>query len=102
MDFEEESGKRAKDIALLLEKNGYDDTIIILRKGPEVAIAVSNTNSEFAPDMLHCLYEKLDERLKIMFAIKILGINVGQMITEVLDDEELRGFLTMRDEEDED
>lgn len=105
MDFKKrtETQRKSKDIVTLLENNGYDDAIVILRKGSEVGITVSDMNSDFAPDMLYYLYNKLEENLKIMFAVQILGINVGQMVTEVLDDDELRDFLTMgEDKEDED
>ena len=105
MDFKKqtETQRKSKDIVTLLENNGYDDAIVILRKGSEVGITASDMNSDFAPDMLYYLYNKLEEKLKIMFAVQILGINVGQMVTEVLDDDELRDFLTMgEDKEDED
>ena len=90
MDFKKQikPDETAKNIAELVEKNGYDDAIIILRKDQEVGIAVSNTNSAFAPDMLNCLYNELNERNKIVFAMNILNIDIDGLIKTILEEQE--------------
>lgn len=90
MDFKKQikPDETAKNIAKLVEKNGYDDAIIILRKGQEVGIAVSDTNSPFAPYMLDGLYNELNERNKIVFAMNILNIDIDGLIKTILEEEQ--------------
>lgn len=90
MDFKKQikPDETAKNIAKLVEKNGYDDAIIILRKGQEVSIAVSDTDSPFAPYMLDGLYNELNERNKIVFAMNILNIDIDGLIKTILEEEE--------------
>lgn len=90
MDFEKQikPDETAKNIAKLVKNNGYDDAIIILRKGQEISIAVSDTNSQFAPYMLDGLYNELNERNKIVFAMNILNIDIDGLIKTILEDEE--------------
>lgn len=90
MDFKKQvkPDETAKNIAELVGKNGYDDAIIVLRKGQEVGIAVSDTNSTFAPYMLDGLYNELNERNKIVFAMNILNIDIDGLIKTILEEEE--------------
>ena len=90
MDFKKQikPDETAKNIAKLVEKNGYDDAIIILRKDQEVSIAVSDTNSQFAPYMSEGLYNELNERNKIVFAINLLNIDIDGLIKTILEEEE--------------
>lgn len=90
MDFKKQikPDETAKNIAKLVEKNGYDDAIIILRKGQEVGIAVSDTDSHFATYMLEGLYNELNERNKIIFAMNLLNIDIDGLIKTILEEEE--------------
>ena len=83
-----EVSKTAENILRLLDKNGYDDAIIILRKGQEVSIAVSDANSQFAPYMLDGLYNELNERNKIVFAMNLLNIDIDELIKTILEEEQ--------------
>lgn len=48
-----EVSETAENILNLLEKNGYDDAIIVLKKDEAVGAATTNLNGNFTPIILH-------------------------------------------------
>lgn len=62
--------------------------MVILRKGQSIGIAVSDMDSNFAPDVLNFLYSNLSERNKIVFAMNILNIDIDGLIKTILEEEE--------------
>ncbi len=87
-DQSEKATKEAHKITKLLEKSGYDDSMVILRKGKSIGIAVSDMDSNFAPDVLNFLYSNLSERNKIVFAMNLLNIDIDGLIKNILEKEQ--------------
>ena len=83
-----EVSKTAENILRLLDKNGYDDAIVILRKDQAVGAASSNLDDEFTPLMLSFLYSKMNALNKARFAVKILGISENELVNSVLEKED--------------
>lgn len=83
-----EVSKTAEDILRLLDKNGYDDAIVILRKDQAVGAASSNLDDEFTPLMLSFLYGKMNALNKARFAVKILGISEEELVNSMLEVED--------------
>ena len=83
-----EVSKTAENILRLLDKNGYDDAIVILRKDQAVGAASSNLNDEFTPLMLSFLYGKMNALNKARFAVKILGISEEELVNSMLEGDE--------------
>ena len=90
MDFKKQvkPDETAKNIAKLVEKNGYDDAIVILRKDQAVGAASSNLDDEFTPLMLSFLYSKMNALNKARFAVKILGISEEELVNSMLEVED--------------
>ena len=83
-----EVSKTAESILRLLDKNGYDDAIVILRKDQAVGAASSNLDDEFTPLMLSFLYDKMNALNKARFAVKILGISEEELVNSMLEVED--------------
>lgn len=83
-----EVSKTAENILRLLDKNGYDDAIVILRKDQAVGAASSNLDDEFTPLMLSFLYSKMNALNKARFAVKILGISEEELVNSMLEVED--------------
>lgn len=83
-----EVSKTAENILRLLDKNGYDDAIVILRKDQAVGAASSNLDDEFTPLMLSFLYDKMNALNKARFAVKILGISEEELVNSMLEVED--------------
>lgn len=83
-----EVSKTAESILRLLDKNGYDDAIVILRKDQAVGAASSNLDDEFTPLMLSFLYGKMNALNKARFAVKILGISEEELVNSMLEVED--------------
>lgn len=83
-----EVSKTAENILRLLDKNGYDDAIVILRKDQAVGAASSNLDDEFTPLMLSFLYSKMNALNKTRFAVKILGISEEELVNSMLEVED--------------
>ncbi|MGK4046179.1 hypothetical protein AB0Y06_02650 [Ligilactobacillus salivarius] len=83
-----EVSKTAESILKVLDKKGYDDAIVILRKDQAVGAASSNLDDEFTPLMLSFLYSKMNALNKARFAVKILGITEEELVNSMLEDEE--------------
>lgn len=83
-----EVSKTAENILRLLDKNGYDDAIVILRKDQAVGAASSNLDDEFMPLMLSFLYGKMNALNKARFAVKILGISEEELVNSMLEVED--------------
>ena len=83
-----EVSKTAENILRLLDKNGYDDAIVILRKDQAVGAASSNLDDEFTPLMLSFLYSKMNALNKARFAVKILGISEEELVNSILEVED--------------
>ena len=83
-----EVSKTAENILRLLDKNGYDDAIVILRKDQAVGTASSNLDNEFTPLMLSFLYGKMNALNKARFAVKILGISEEELVNSMLEVED--------------
>ncbi|ABD99581.1 hypothetical protein [Ligilactobacillus salivarius] len=81
-----EVSETAENILNLLEKNGYDDAIIVLKKDEAVGAATTNLNGNFTPMMLTFLYDQMNALSKVKFATKILGISGEELVKDMLEE----------------
>lgn len=81
-----EVSETAENILNLLDKNGYDDAIIILKKDEAVGAATTNLNGNFTPIMLAFLYDQMSALNKVKFASRILGISGEELIKDMLEE----------------